>query len=110
MVSLGICGLSPALSRAMKLLGLVVALAIILCAYNRRLTPGKDSVDSAMSEFDKTVPAERPSNPTATTRPTNATAGATTAPSPATSNLRRPIDRTRAVLEQVKQRNGEGEF
>jgi hypothetical protein len=94
----------------MKLLGLVAALAIILCAYNRRFTPGKDSVDSAMSEFDKTVPAERSSNPQAPARPASATTAATTSPSPATSNLRRPIDRTRAVLEQVKQRNGEGEF
>ena len=89
----------------MKLLGLIAAIAIILLAYNRRLTPGKDSVDNAMDEFDKTVPAERaaPSAPAS-----SSTASATTAP--ATSNIRRPIDRTRAVLERVKERNGDGEF
>ena len=33
------------------------------------------------------------------------------APAPAGSNaLKRPIDRTHAVLDQVKQRNGNGEF
>jgi hypothetical protein len=38
---------------------------------------------------------------------------ATPAPAPAgqpSSGLRRPIDRTRQVLEEVKQRNGNGEF
>ena len=103
-------GVSPALRSAMKLLGLVAALAIIVFAYNGRLTPGKDSVDNAMIEFDKTIPAERPSNPQEPLRTATATAPATTAASPPSSNLRRPIDRTRAVLEQVKQRNGEGEF
>ncbi len=29
---------------------------------------------------------------------------------PATTSLRRPLDRTRSVLDQVKQRNGNGEF
>ena len=29
---------------------------------------------------------------------------------PASSALKRPIDRTNAVLDQVKQRNGNGEF
>jgi hypothetical protein len=32
------------------------------------------------------------------------------APPPASSALKRPLDRTHAVLDQVKQRNGNGEF
>ena len=32
------------------------------------------------------------------------------APPAATSSLKAPLDRTHAVLEQVKQRNGAGEF
>ena len=92
----------------MKLLGLVVVLAIILSAYNRRLTPGKESVDTAMKEFEQTVPA--PSRPAAAAKTAAAPAQAAPTAAPTTSNLRRPIDRTRAVLEQVKARNGDGEF
>ena len=33
-----------------------------------------------------------------------------TAPAQSTNSLKRPIDRTKEVLNQVKQRNGNGEF
>ena len=38
------------------------------------------------------------------------TTGARPAPPPASNFLKRPLDRTHAVLDQVKQRNGKGEF
>ncbi len=37
-------------------------------------------------------------------------ATAPAAPAPGTNALKRPIDRTKEVLNQVKQRNGNGEF
>jgi hypothetical protein len=42
--------------------------------------------------------------------PNNAPANAPTAPTAGTNYLKRPIDRTKEVLNQVKQRNGNGEF
>ena len=90
----------------MKFLGLVAVVAIVYFAYGKRLAPdGNQSVNNAMSEFEKTVPANTP--PAATS--SSASAPATPAPQ-SSSNIRRPIDRTRAVLEQVKARNGDGAF
>lgn len=43
-----------------------------------------------------------------TTGPRNQPAPSASAP--ATTALKRPFDRTHAVLDQVKQRNGDGEF
>lgn len=37
-------------------------------------------------------------------------APAPSASAPATTALKRPLDRTHAVLDQVRQRNGDGEF
>ena len=84
----------------MRLLSLVVVLGIIYYAYSRRITPGPNSVDTAMTEFSKTAPATASSSPSSSS---------TSQPAPQ-GNLRRPIDRTRAVLDQVKQRNGSGDF
>ena len=42
--------------------------------------------------------------------PRGGPAAATAAPAERTNALKRPIDRTREVLNQVKQRNGNGEF
>jgi hypothetical protein len=83
----------------MRLLSLVVVMAIIYFAYSKRITPGKDSTSAAMQDFEQTAPPS--------TRPATAAAPA---PAASNSNLRAPIDRTRAVLEQVKKRNGNGEF
>ena len=82
----------------MRLLSLVVVLGIIYYAYSRRIAPGPNSVNTAMTEYSQTVPASTAAAPSST---------AQSAPS---GNLRRPIDRTRATLEQVKQRNGNGDF
>lgn len=42
---------------------------------------------------------------------TNGPAGApASSPAQSTNSLKRPIDRTKEVLNQVKQRNGNGEF
>ena len=92
----------------MKFLGLVAVVAIVYFAYGKRLAPdGNRSVNNAMSAFEKTVPA---STGTAGTS-TSSSAPAVSAPAPqSTSSIRRPIDRTRAVLEQVKARNGDGAF
>jgi hypothetical protein len=38
------------------------------------------------------------------------TTGGRDVPPPASNVLKRPLDRTHAVLDQVKQRNGSGEF
>ena len=38
------------------------------------------------------------------------TTGGRAVPPPANTALKRPFDRTHAVLDQVKQRNGNGEF
>jgi hypothetical protein len=93
----------------MKLLSLVAVVAIVYFAYGKRLAPGNDSVGGAMQEFDKTVPAAKANSPAKPHTAATSAARPQTA-APGTSNLRRPIDRTRAVLEQVKQRNGNGEF
>ena len=45
-----------------------------------------------------------------TTGPRGGPAAATAVPAVRTNSLKRPIDRTREVLGQVKQRNGNGEF
>lgn len=45
-----------------------------------------------------------------TTGPRMAPTAATGSPTPGTDFLKRPIDRTHEVLNQVKQRNGTGEF
>ena len=85
----------------MRLLSLVAVLAIIYYTYSKRVAPGPNSVDSAMTEFSQTAPAPTASTPQTTPPQSSA---------PATSNLRRPIDTTRSVLEKVKKRNGNGEF
>ena len=90
----------------MRFLGLIAVVAIVYFAYGKRLAPdGNQSVNNAMSEFDKTVPANSGNAGTSTSTP------ASSVPAPqSTSSVRRPIDRTRAVLEQVKARNGDGQF
>jgi hypothetical protein len=45
-----------------------------------------------------------------TTGPNGGSAAAPAAPAQHTNALKRPIDRTKDVLNQVKQRNGNGEF
>ena len=85
----------------MRLLSLVVVVAIIYYTYSKRVAPGPNSVDSAMTEYSQTVPAPPASSPQVI---------APQSSPPATSNLRRPIDTTRNVLERVKKRNGDGEF
>lgn len=45
-----------------------------------------------------------------TTGPRETNAASPSAPSAAHTALKQPLDRTRAVLDQVKQRNGNAEF
>jgi hypothetical protein len=84
----------------MRFLGLIAVLAIIYYAYSKRLGPGPDRVEGAMQEYSQTAPAQS----------ANSSKSTTAKPAPATSNLRRPLDTTRNVLDQVKQRNGNHDF
>lgn len=86
----------------MRFVAILVVLAIIYVAYSKRVKP-TSGVDEAMDEFHKTAPAT----------PMAYSGAATPAPAPAAANgqpssgLRRPIDTTRAVLDRVKERNGD---
>jgi hypothetical protein len=71
----------------MKYLALLVALAIVLLLFMRRAAPSR--VDEALIESGHAAePGE----------------------AAARSRLREPMDRTRAVLDQVKERNQDAEF
>jgi hypothetical protein len=94
----------------MKFLSLVAVVAIVYFVYGKRLAPDNNqSVNHAMSEFDKTAPANAGSTAASGAQASGAPTQTSAQPQ-STSNIRRPIDRTRAVLEQVKARNGNGEF
>jgi hypothetical protein len=83
----------------MRFAGLLLVVAIIGYVWSRR--GGRTDAASEIDELMATPP------------PAVASAGATPAhsqPQPASSGLRKPIDHTRGVLEQVKARNGNGEF
>jgi hypothetical protein len=84
----------------MRFVALLVVVAIIYVAWSRRSPVA--STAEAMKEADAVAgptPAMKTYYPP------------TAAPAPATSSgLRAPIDRTRAVLDQAKQRNSKGEF
>jgi hypothetical protein len=84
----------------MRFLALIIVIAIIYLVLKHH--GPTSSVPEAMREADavtQTTPAPTPASPTATAQPAQPTSG-----------LRRPLDRTRNVLDQVKQRNGGGEF
>lgn len=84
----------------MRLVGLVVVLGIIYYAYSKRLGAAGDapkSTDSAMKEYVETVGSAAPQS----------SAGSA---APQESGIKRPINTTRDVLNQVKKRNGDGEF
>jgi hypothetical protein len=86
----------------MRLAGLLLVVGIIGFLWTRRASPVGSS-----SKLDDELFG------TPTARPGLVAPGATPSksqPQAASSGLRRPIDRTRSVLEQVKQRNGDGEF
>jgi len=84
----------------MRLIGLLFVVGIIGFVWSRRGA----SVGSTSAEEELfATPAARPALVSSATTP------ATPAPRQS-SSLRRPIDRTRSVLEQVKGRNGAGEF
>jgi hypothetical protein len=83
----------------MKYVGLLVVLVIILYAFKTRVT-APNGIEEANREFAATAPAT----------PASAPAGTPAQAAPPSSNLRRPIDNTRSVLQKVKGRNGDGEF
>lgn len=89
----------------MRLLAVVAVLAIVYYLYSQRMGGKSDSVNSAMDEYAKTVPAATQPAPGK-----QSTASKPAAPAPQSSGIRRPIDTTRNVLEQVKKRNGDGDF
>lgn len=85
----------------MRFVALLVVLAIIYVAWSRR--GPVTSVDEAMKEADAVAEATPRHPPTAF--PPKAAAAAS--PGQPSSGLRRPIDRTRAVMDQVQQRAAE---
>jgi len=84
----------------MKLVSLLVGMAIVCLLVVKRAQPSQ--VAEAMREADAVV------QPVKSTSAASTPAGAA-ANTPSTG-LRAPLDRTRSVLNQVKQRNGNGEF
>ena len=76
----------------MKYVSLLLGLALIYYIIAR---------NSPVAEVTKEMAAPEVAPLTSGPRETNA---------PAHTALKQPIDRTRAVLDQVKQRNGNGEF
>jgi hypothetical protein len=85
----------------MRMVGILAVVAVIGFAYSRR---GK--VDAGRAELDEIMGS------TPTPVPAAIVSGAIT-PAPSaesSSGLRRPIDTTKRALEQVKGRNGNGEF
>jgi len=83
------------------MVGILAVVAVIGFAYSRR---GKVS-GGGLAEVDEIMGA------TPTPVPAALVVGATPTPrAESSSGLRRPIDTTKRVLEQVKGRNGNGEF
>jgi hypothetical protein len=82
----------------MRLAGLLLVVGIIGFFWCRRA-----STVGSNSKIDEELLA------TPSARPAQVSPGTTPA-QPVSSGLRRPIDRTRNVLDQVKKRNGDGEF
>ena len=76
----------------MRIVGIVVVLAIVYYIYGRNgdKTSLQNRVAEAQAEPAQVTPMSPPTQPT--------------------NSLRAPMDRTRQVLDQVKQRNGKGEF
>jgi len=83
----------------MRIVAIVVVLAIVYYIYGRNgdKTSLQNRVAEAQDEAAKVMPAPQATQPQA-------------AQPPPTNSLRAPMDRTRQVLDQVKQRNGKGEF
>ena len=83
----------------MRIVGIVVVLAIVYYIYGRNgdKTSLQNRVAEAQAEAAQVMPAPQSAQPPA-------------AQPPPTNSLRAPMDRTRQVLDQVKQRNGKGEF
>jgi hypothetical protein len=90
-------GTCIAVFNGMRFVAIIVVLAIIYIVFTR-MGP-VTSVSEAMKEADAVEPVVAPT----------ATPWAATKAQPArqSSGLRRPLDRTRAVLKQVRQRNRE---
>jgi hypothetical protein len=74
-----------------------VAVAYFFIAHRVPVTPAVDEI------------TQKEAAPLST-GPRDPAAAAPAAPAVRTNSLKRPIDRTREVLGQVKQRNGAGEF
>jgi len=83
----------------MRIVAIVVVLAIVYYIYGRNgdKTSLQNRVAEAQVEAAQVMPAPQATQPPA-------------AQPPPTNSLRAPMDRTRQVLDQVKQRNGKGEF
>ena len=92
-------GPAYALVASMKYVSLLLGVALIYYIFVR---------SSPVSEVSKEITASEAAPLTSGPRETNA--ASPSAPAQAHTSLKQPIDRTRTVLDQVKQRNGNGEF
>jgi hypothetical protein len=88
----------------MRFVALLVGMAIVCMLVLKRAQPSQ--VAEAMREADAVV---EPVN-TASAGSSSTAKPAATQSTPSTTGMRAPLDRTRSVLNQVKQRNGGGEF
>jgi hypothetical protein len=77
----------------MRFIAVLAVLAVIYLLLTRRSPV--ESAKEAAAQTEAIAPTPRPAAPAA---------------APAPTALRRPVARTRDVLDQVKQRNGAGEF
>ena len=87
----------------MRFVALLIVVAIIYLVLTHHKGPS-GSVSDAMKE------ANAVTQPAAASTTATPAASAQPAQQSQTTSLRAPIDRTRQVLGQVKQRNGGGEF
>jgi hypothetical protein len=83
----------------------VFLLAIVVGVYFF-IVKNKHSVDPVVSEVTQQEAAPLTSGP----RGGEASSPAPSAPPRASDYLKKPLDRTKEVLKQVKARNGDGEF
>jgi hypothetical protein len=83
----------------MRLIALVAVVAIIYSVYGKKKdTKGTNArIGAAQAEAAKVIPAQQP--------PAIQQAAAAPAPAAQSGGLRAPIDRTRAALDLVKERN-----
>lgn len=91
----------------MRIVALLIVVAIVYLVIARR-SPVAPAVD--LGEAKENAPVAASTQPNRTVYPPAAAKAPAGQPAQPSSGLRQPLDRTRSVLDQVKGRNGNGEF